>query len=199
MGPWMQTMTGRPFYPLDPRPADFDIDDIAHALSMICRFGGHTRVHYSVAEHSIRVSEALWAAGDDVEVQMHGLLHDAAEAYLGDVVWPLKQSGWLEGYKDIERGVETALFTRFRVTRFPSRIKHFDLVLLATEKRDLMSPGPGRDDGARREAAAAAAEGNWHCDEVEPLPDRIVPETIEFNRDHFLRLYHQLERKRGRP
>src|SRR4051812_30250690 len=83
VGNWMQTFTGRQFWPVDPRADEIAIEDIARALAMTCRFGGHVRFHYSVAQHSFLVSlvcspeHALW-----------GLLHDASEAYLGDVVWP---------------------------------------------------------------------------------------------------------------
>src|ERR1017187_10636100 len=74
------TFSGIHFWPLLPNPADIRIEDIAHALSNQCRFAGHAREFYSVAEHSVRVSQlcppedALW-----------GLLHDASEAYLTDV------------------------------------------------------------------------------------------------------------------
>src|SRR5690242_11754504 len=86
-GDWMQTYTGRRFWPLDPRVDDIDIGDIAHHLSLVCRFAGACREFYSVAQHCVGVSyvcdpkDALW-----------GLLHDAAEAYVGDMVRPLKRS-----------------------------------------------------------------------------------------------------------
>lgn len=77
-GDWMQTYTGRRFWPLDPVAGDIEIMDIAHALSNQCRYAGHTRFHYSVAQHSVQVSEnvapehALW-----------GLLHDAPDVRQG--------------------------------------------------------------------------------------------------------------------
>src|SRR5438128_12538670 len=83
-GDWMQTYTGRAFYPLDPRLDDICIEDIAHALSMLCRYGGQCQEFYSVAEHSVLMSyavnpqHALWA-----------LLHDATESYMGDLIRPL--------------------------------------------------------------------------------------------------------------
>jgi len=87
----MQTYTGRMIDPLNLRPADVDIIDVAHALSNTCRFGGHTRSFYSVAEHSLLVSHLV-----PHEHALCGLLHDAPEAYLGDVIWPLKPRMFLQ-------------------------------------------------------------------------------------------------------
>ena len=79
------TYTGKWFYPLEPRPEDVDIRDIAHALSLICRFTGHVTYHYSVATHSIAVSELC-----KPHLALYGLLHDAGEAYLTDIAHPIK-------------------------------------------------------------------------------------------------------------
>ena len=80
---WIQTYTGKKFFPMNPKTEDLDIIDIAHALSMKCRFVGHTKQFYSVAQHSVIVS---WNCSNP-----HlGLLHDAAEAYLPDVPAPIK-------------------------------------------------------------------------------------------------------------
>src|ERR1035441_1601867 len=95
------TFSGVRFWPLIPNPADIRIEDIAHALSNQCRFGGHTREFYSVAEHSVRVSQlctpenALW-----------GLLHDASEAYLSDVTAPITELPQLEAYRAAERSLQ---------------------------------------------------------------------------------------------
>jgi hypothetical protein len=60
-GDWIQTFSGRRFYPADPRPDDMDIGDVAHALSMVCRFNGHVRFHYSVAQHAVLSAwQAAW-------------------------------------------------------------------------------------------------------------------------------------------
>ena len=110
LGPWIQTYTGRAFYPLNPGRSDISIADIAHALSMQCRFTGHTRRFYSVAEHSVMVEamgsqillrrEAERNSGkfsappkptsEIVQQSLALLLHDAAEAYIGDLTTPLK-------------------------------------------------------------------------------------------------------------
>ena len=83
---WIQTYTGRRFHPLAPRADELDLVDIAHALSLNCRFNGHCRCFYSVAEHCVRVADIL-----PPELALWGLLHDAAEAYLADVPRPAKQ------------------------------------------------------------------------------------------------------------
>lgn len=193
-GNWMQTIGGRAFFPLDPRPEDVDIKDIAHALSHVCRFGGHCTKFYSVADHSVRVSDAIRGAGGTVAEQFEGLMHDAAEAYVGDMVWPLKQATDVAGYKRVERLVEATIAERFQLPREQSAIvKKFDLVLLSTEKRDLMNDGVGREDGSRREGAAAREKlGAWHCDVFEALPERIEPLTPEAARLRFLDVFFDL-------
>lgn len=135
---------------LRPEESKVCIEDIAHALSQICRFGGHTREFYSVAQHSILVSRALsdesivQGAPDHWKKQrsFEGLLHDMAEAYIGDITSPLKQI--LPEYKAIEKRVEAVLFAHFGIYHpLPEAVKYADLVLLATEQRDLM---PAHDD-----------------------------------------------------
>jgi len=88
---WILTYTGKRFDTLNPKPEDICIEDIAHALSMICRFGGHCRQFYSVAQHCLLVSCNL-----PVEAELWGLMHDAAEAYVGDVVTPIKRLLYVE-------------------------------------------------------------------------------------------------------
>lgn len=158
-GPWQQTFSGVKFHPLDPRPDEVKLVDIAHALSMQCRFGGHCQKHYSVAEHSLYVA---WRVGDLVgmkwkdihqmpvptlqkiaRVMLAGLLHDASEAYVVDVPRPLKSV--LSGYVEIERRVMGAITTCFGLDadafEHPA-IKLADEELLATEARDLMGRPP---------------------------------------------------------
>ena len=132
----MQTFTGRQFWPLDPRADEVDIIDIAHALSQLCRFGGHTRTFYSVAEHCVRVSIACHPTD-----ALAGLLHDAAEAYVVDVPRPIKRN--LIGYREIEGAVHRAICERFNIDYgMPGSVHVADNQLLATEARDLMSLPP---------------------------------------------------------
>lgn len=111
-GDWMTTYTGRQFWPLDPRPEDVDIIDIAHALSMICRYQGHTQYFYSVAEHAILMARhSLLHRPNDWEMALFCLLHDAAEAYVCDVVSPLKQS--IPAFSESEYVVLKAIASKF--------------------------------------------------------------------------------------
>lgn len=133
VGPRIMLHSGAWFDFLDPKKSSFDIDDIAFGLSNTCRYAGQCRAFYSVAEHSILVSEA--ARG----YEYCGLMHDAAEAFIGDVTRPLKQL--LPDFKRIEAVVEAAIFERFDVpVPMPKEIKQADLRVLAAEQAQIMPP-----------------------------------------------------------
>ncbi|WP_424360235.1 phosphohydrolase [Methylocystis parvus] len=141
-GDWIQTYSGRAFYPLDPRPEDVCMRDIAHALSHLCRFGGHSTRFYSVAEHSSTLCEYFLLRGDR-ELARWALLHDAAEAYLVDVPRPIKSS--LTNYRAIERRIMEAICTRFALPwEEPAAVREADLRILTDESRALMAPAPMR-------------------------------------------------------
>ena len=129
---YVPTLLGHRFQPLAPRAADVVIEDIAHGLAFQCRFNGQTQHFYSVAQHSLIVADLV-----PKRLALAALLHDAAEAYLGDMVKPLKNL--FPEFSRIEASVMTVIGERFGVDGFADRlIKRADLVALATEKRDLM-------------------------------------------------------------
>jgi 5'-deoxynucleotidase YfbR-like HD superfamily hydrolase len=156
---WFVTATGKTAFVLSPDESDIDIVDIAIGLSRICRFGGHLKPEvpfYSVAQHSVLVSHIV-----PEELALRALLHDAAEAYLGDVIRPLKMV-LAPIYKPLEEAWELAIGRRFELgpalAHMHPAIKRADNIALATERRDLVSFGPRP----------------W-ANRADPLPDRIVP------------------------
>lgn len=135
---WMLTRSGRRFDPIDPQPEMIDLLDIAHGLSNECRYSGQCRQFYSVAQHSVLVSEIV-----PHEIALEALLHDATEAYIKDIPRPIK--ALLPDYRRLEARVDAAIRLRFGLPAQTSPdIKHADLVLLATERRDLMPATGGQ-------------------------------------------------------
>lgn len=168
------TIGGVYFDYIDPKPEQIDIMDIAHALSMQCRYNGHVTQFYSVAQHSVLVSRLV----EEVEPAqaLPALLHDAAEAYIGDMVGPLKQL--CLDYKAVEHRVEEAVLAKFGLS-LPLHpcIKHADLRMLRTEQRDL----------------TAGAGDNWSgLDAYEPMAEQIVPLDWVWARQLFLDRYFEL-------
>jgi 5'-deoxynucleotidase YfbR-like HD superfamily hydrolase len=99
--------------PLNMRMHDIDIEDIALALSNICRYTGHVARLYSVAEHSVKVSARLQESGYGPAVQLAGLLHDAAEAYLSDVPKPIKDDKRMLWFRELDDRLTDMVMTRF--------------------------------------------------------------------------------------
>jgi hypothetical protein len=113
---------------LDPKPEQIHIGDIAHQLSMICRFSGATRKFYSVAEHSINVAK--------ITKSLNGLLHDASEAYLQDINGNLKK--FLPDYKAVEKRFEAVIQEKFGVEPLLEYGKAADAIMLQVEGRYLI-------------------------------------------------------------
>lgn len=135
----MQTFTGRTFFPLQPRLEDIVIADIAHALALQCRFAGHVRLPYSVAQHSVLVSLAVPPAD-----ALWGLLHDASEAYLVDVPRPLKRLPLFAPYRVVEAMLQRTIYSRFGLAgEEPASVRDADDLLLVSEACDLLPTGPG--------------------------------------------------------
>lgn len=133
---WILTHTGKRFDLFEPDVDMIDPRDIAHSLAHLCRFNGHTREFYSVAQHSCIVAELV-----PEEHKLAALLHDATEAYLGDMTRPLKQ--WMPDYRGFEDIVWANVCERFDLALdLPATVHQADLIALATERRDLMPPDP---------------------------------------------------------
>jgi hypothetical protein len=134
---WFQTFLGLKVFPLDLKPEEIDIRDIAHSLAMQCRFNGHTRKFYSVAHHSVLVSYYLPHI-----LAREGLMHDATEAYLHDVVRPIKHHPAMVFYRRAEARAEKAIWKRFGLAPLSvedeALVKLVDNRVLMTEKRDLL-------------------------------------------------------------
>lgn len=175
------------------KPSDVDIRDIAHALSNICRWSGHTNMFYSVSEHSVRV--ALQVAEitkhdeprERVKLILEGLMHDAHEAYPpGDLAAPMKQ--YLRNFDDddypliidLQERVDSAIRNRFKLEKTVPYIVHrADLAILATEARDLMHT-------------------DWRPEGAEPLEQRyyqvLRPRFAELR---FLQMFERLTKDRS--
>jgi len=147
---WMQTYTGKALHFHNPIKKEICIEDIAHALSRICRFNGHTQDHYSVAQHSVYVSRLV--PSDD---KLAALLHDATEAYIGDMVSPLKKL--IPDFSTYEDRLWSVIAGKYGIPKvMPASVKKADLTMLSVECRDLMHGNPLE----------------WG---IEPAPDSIPP------------------------
>lgn len=136
-GGWIDTFTGVKFYPLDPRIEDVNILDVAHALSMLCRYNGHCDRFESVSEHSVLLTRRLRRLGYKVHVLQWALLHDAPEAYISDVTRPVKP--YLSGYKGIEAGLMAVIAERFGLEgQEPCAVKEYDRRMCEDERRQNM-------------------------------------------------------------
>lgn len=126
--PWIQTYMGIHFDLLDPQPEMIDIGDIAHALARIFRFTGHGN-EYSVAQHSILVSYRV-----PLELAFQGLMHDAHEAYMGDISAPLKRV--LPDVQEYEKFLAGVVRVHFGLPEeLDPEVQETDLKMLLIEKR----------------------------------------------------------------
>lgn len=111
---WMGTVTGKRFRPFDPNPDDIDIRDIARGLAMTCRYGGQVKQFYSVAEHCVHVSLHV-----PVTLALYGLLHDSAEAYIGDMIRPIKHQPQMSEFRRAEHLIEASVDKKFGLAWTP--------------------------------------------------------------------------------
>jgi uncharacterized protein len=176
-GDWMQTFTGRQFWPLDPKAEDIAVEDIAHGLSLLCRYNGHISRFYSVAEHCVLMSQWVEFQSHSRLAALEALLHDGSEAYLGDMIRPLKIN--MPEYRAAEAAVELEIARKFgfptvwqqtrrglfgigrretEVYVMPGIVKQADNRILFTERAALMGEPPAM----------------WAFDDLEPLPVTIT-------------------------
>jgi hypothetical protein len=172
-GAWIETATGRRFSLLDPKPDEICIEDVAHSLSMQCRFTGHIKGNeiYSVAQHSLYVSHICSA-----EDAAWGLLHDASEAYCSDLSRPLKHCTPLAKiYKRIEGRIMAAICRRFGLPlEEPASVRFADCAMLLAEKEQLMC-GPPLPDA---EQWAVRCGGLRYEGRIDPMPPRYAKEMF---------------------
>lgn len=174
---FMQTYTGKKIYFESPSPDSIDIEDIAQGLSNICRFSGQCKRFYSVAEHSLLVSEQCLEPS-----KLKGLLHDAQEAYIQDIISPLKSL--LPNYRHIESRFSYVISEKFNLSGNDLEIHEIDLRILATE-RDIVFRN-------------RVLWGDF-MDKINPFDD------LDFNfyspkeaKQKFLEKFHELCEKQGR-
>lgn len=170
VGPRIMLHSGGWFDFLDPQNSPFSIEDVAHGLAHVCRYAGQCSEFYSVAEHSMLVADVV---GDH---RLEALLHDAAEAFMGDITRPLKQL--LPEYKRIEAEVERAILARLGLTApIPKAVKDADLRVLAAEQLQIMPKGTA--DWAREQGVDPA-----------PVVVRFLPPEIAYR--EFMERYRVL-------
>lgn len=169
---YVSTFRGNRFYLTRPHIDDVTIEDIAHGLAYQCRFNGQTSAFYSVAQHSLMVVSLV-----PESLQFQALLHDAAEAYLGDMVKPLKLL--FPEFSVLEARVMEIIGQRFAIdlTRLDPAIKRADMIALATEKRDLMP---------------YSTEPWSYLEGIDALPDIVEPMGPQAAKETFLEAFHRL-------
>jgi len=183
-GAWIETFTGKKFHLLDPQPEEICIEDIAHALSNQCRYTGHVRRFFSVAEHSYHVSLHV-----EKQNALAGLMHDASEAYITDLSRPVKQLTPVgPPYYEIEDKIMRVIADKFGFAwPMDKDVKSADNFMLLLEKNQLMTDLSWDDDesggaAARREVDLLALENGI----------RLVGYVPQVMKNIFLRRFEEL-------
>lgn len=135
---YIETYTGKKFDVFNPQPEDISIVDVAHALSMMCRYNGHCKYFFSVAEHSINVCDFVAKTSNNKKLLLWGLLHDATEAYLADITSPVKP--YLSNYVELEQKIMGVICGKFGLqVGMPTVIHEADIEMLRAEAYQLMT------------------------------------------------------------
>ncbi len=193
VGDWIMTVSGRHFWPLDPQPAEVHLADIAHALANTCRFTGHCRQFYSVAQHAVLVANLVERLAP--ELALAALHHDDAEAYLADVAHPVKRFLWfdaeIEGtvehhaFRNVERKLDLAIATALGLDHhqlFHPVITTADHHALRLEWDALMLPLPA---------------GSWLNEIAPPNAPTLYPQTPDEARCYYLTTHDRLVQARA--
>lgn len=174
---YIVTYSGKRIYFNDLDKNVYDIEDIAHALSQNNRFNGHTSRPYNVAQHSVLVQSILKEKGFSKEKQLKALLHDASEAYMTDLPSPFKKQPMFKSFVELENVLQNKLYEVFGCEKGEDHdIKSADLVMLFTEKRDLMGD----------------PDWGWG-NEIERLPQTLIPWNHTLSKKVFLSVFNNLK------
>jgi len=173
MLPYIETYSGLRLFYDDLKPEAIKIIDIAHSLSHLCRYTGHTKKFYSVAQHSVLVSNAQTTLAE----KRAGLLHDATEAYVNDLPSPLKACTDLGDYNNLENRIHDVINAKYKVNDgMTPNIKKADLQALFTEKRDVL---------------VRNTDWGWGYDIV-PFDEKIIPLGPEEAKKLFMATFAEL-------
>lgn len=173
----IQTYTGIMIDPLNPKAEEIKIEDVAHALSLLCRANGHFPHFHSVGQHSINCMKEAEARGLSRRIQLACLLHDASEAYLSDVTRPVKAR--LPQYKEIEAPLQELIWKKWLGTPIEPQefqaVRAIDDDILTYELWKLMGRQPAEADFALQSVPQLAFTGFETCEK------------------EFLQLFYQLQ------
>jgi 5'-deoxynucleotidase YfbR-like HD superfamily hydrolase len=170
---WIRTYSGKKFYVFEPKQKDIIIEDMAHALSLLCRFTGHTEDLYSVGQHSLLVMELC-----PEELKLEGLTHDFPEAYITDIATPVKKQ--MPNYKEYENNLHIAIAKKFHLQYpMPKIIKDIDTEVFQMEWAYLME----------RNKKVKSGKFRMERDEFRILPPKEVEKRIIEN-------FHKLHSER---
>jgi len=175
---WLETFSGIQFRFNNPTPEMFSIEDIAHALSMLCRYNGHVKRFYTVAEHSVLMAYWMRDRGYSKAEVFTALMHDCAEAYIGDMARPVKAT--MPRFKELERTIELVAAEKFplMIYPFPKVIKNLDSRILKDERGQAMHP----------------SDNVWGTDSLEPMNVTLRFWTPKQAKTRFLGMYTSLVR-----